>query len=250
MILKSNFQCFRDGLKIKGVQYRPNGENLKIIIVSHGFMANMLTTKYYAKHWAKLGYCAFAFDFNGGGLGSKSQGKTTDMSVLTEKEDLKAVIKYAKSLPYTDERSVTLMGCSQGGFVSALVAAELKNEIEKLILFYPALCIPDDARKGHMMFARFDPSNIPDKISCGPMMLGRKYVEDVINVDPYEIIGAYKGKVLIVHGTRDAVVDMKYIEKANKTYENSILKIIDRGTHMFVGSADKKAIEIVKNFLK
>ena len=37
------------------------------------------------------------------------------------------------------------MGCSQGGFVSALVAAKNNFPIEKLVLFYPALCIPDDA---------------------------------------------------------------------------------------------------------
>lgn len=123
------------------MEYRPNGENLKIIIDSHGFIANMLTIKYYAK----LGYCSFAFYFNGGVLGSKSQGKTTDMSVLMKKEDLKAVITYAKALTYTDENSVTLMDCSQGGFVSALAGAEHKYDIEKLILFYLTLCIPDDA---------------------------------------------------------------------------------------------------------
>lgn len=250
MIQKDKFECFRDNLKIKGVLYKPQGDNLKIIIVSHGFMANMATTKYYAKHWAKMGYCAFAFDFNGGGLASKSSGKTTDMSVMSEVEDLKSVIEYAKSLSYTNEKSVTLMGCSQGGFVSALVAAQLKEQIEKLILFYPALCIPDDARKGKMMFAKFDPNNIPDKITCGPMILGRKYVEDVIDLDPYSVIGNYKGQVLIVHGTNDDVVDMKYVQKAHQTYQNSILKIIDKGTHMFVGKADKEAIKAVKEFLK
>lgn len=33
----------------------------------------------------------------------KSDGKTTDMSVLTEVEDLIAVIEYVSSLEYTDE---------------------------------------------------------------------------------------------------------------------------------------------------
>lgn len=248
-IEKIKFECLRDNLKIKGVIYKPYGNNLKIIIVSHGFMANMMTTKYYARHWAKMGYCALAFDFNGGGIGSKSSGKTTDMSVFTEVEDLKAVINYAKSLPYTDENSVTLMGCSQGGFVSAITAAQLQEQIEKLILFYPALCIPDDARSGKMMFAKFDTANIPQRIACGPMTLGKCYVQDVINIDPYPIITRYKGPVLIVHGTSDAVVGMDYITKAHKLYENSKLVIIEKGTHMFVGRADKKAIKAVEKFL-
>lgn len=248
-IEKVNFECFRDNLKIKGVIYKPCGNNLKIIIVSHGFMANMMTTKYYARHWARMGYCALAFDFNGGGIGSKSSGKTTDMSVFTEVEDLKAVINYAKSLPYTDENSVTLMGCSQGGFVSAITAAQLQDKIEKLILFYPALCIPDDARSGKMMFAKFDPDNIPQRIPCGPMTLGKRYVQDVVDLDPYQIITRYKGPVLIVHGTSDAIVNLDYAVKAQKLYENSKLVIIEKGTHMFVGRADKKAIKAVEKFL-
>lgn len=47
----------------------------------------------------------------------------------------------------------------QRGFVSSLVAAKWKDRISKLVLFYPALCIPDDARAGKMMFAKFDPQN-------------------------------------------------------------------------------------------
>lgn len=58
------------------------------------------------------------------------------------------------------------MGCSQGGFVSGMTAAQLKEQIRGLIMFYPALCIPDDARKGHMMFSEFDPQNIPDTFRC------------------------------------------------------------------------------------
>ena len=40
-----------------------------------------------------------------------------DMSVMTEMKDLKAVIDYAESLPYTDADRLVLMGCSQGGLV-------------------------------------------------------------------------------------------------------------------------------------
>ena len=119
----------------------------------------------------------------------------------------------------------------------------MKDKISKLILFYPVFCIPDDARAGKMMFAKFDPNNIPDTIKCGPMKLGRCYVEDVININPYDEIGGFSGDVLIVHGTKDKIVNMKYIERAYQTYlkenaDNStqskvVLKIIDGGKHMF-----------------
>ena len=171
---ESVFECNRGDLTIRGTEYRPEGENLPVAIVCHGFMAWQDTVRQYAKELARMGYCAYCFDFCGGSVmkKGKSDGETTDMSVLTEVQDLEAVITYVQSLPYTGSE-LLLMGCSQGGFVSALVAAKHPELVNKLVLFYPALCIPDDARAGKMMFAKFDPKNIPECINCGPMKLGR-----------------------------------------------------------------------------
>ena len=37
VITEAPFQCVRDGLTIRGTEYRPAGENLPIAIASHGF---------------------------------------------------------------------------------------------------------------------------------------------------------------------------------------------------------------------
>ena len=74
------------------------------------------------------------------------------MSVLTEKEDLKAVIEFLKARSEINEKCLFLLGASQGGFVSLLTAAELKEEIRALVLYFPALCIPDDWRKEYPEF--------------------------------------------------------------------------------------------------
>lgn len=254
-ITKSLFSCQRDGLTIRGTEYRPQGDMLPIAIISHGFMANQKTVQHYAKLLAEMGYAAFIFDFNGGCvIMGKSDGKTTDMSVLTETRDLEAVIEYAKSLPYTDRDRVLLMGCSQGAFVSALVAAEQKDLISRLVLFYPALCIPDDARAGKMMWAKFDPKDPPELIRCGPMKLGRCYVEDVVSMDPFKEIRGYPGPVLIVHGTKDKIVHKRYAERAYETYRAGdekapvTLRMIEGGTHGFSKTHDKIAIEELKCF--
>ena len=218
-------------------------------------MANQMTVKHYAQHLAKMGYAAFCFDFCGGCvMMGKSDGKTTDMSVLTEVSDLCAVIDYAKKLEYTDTANILLMGCSQGGLVSALTAARLKNEVKKLVLFYPALCIPDDARSGKMMWAEFDPNNIPETIKCGPMKLGRCYAEDVVKMDPFEEIKGYEGDVLIVHGTADKIVNMRYVQQAMETYRADpyarkvIYYAIEGGRHMFSKRHDTIAIEYLRLF--
>ena len=252
---KSLFSCQRDGLTLRGTEYRPEGEHLPIAIVCHGFMANQKTVQHYAKMLARLGYAAYCFDFSGGCvMMGKSDGKTTDMSVLTECKDLKAVVDYAKGLPYTNAEDVTLMGCSQGGFVSALVASDLKQQVKKLVLFYPALCIPDDARAGKMMFAKFDPKNLPEVIKCGPMKLGKCYAADVMDMDPFAEIKGYTGDVLIVHGTADKIVHTSYAKRAYEAYLSREtgtvkLRLIDGGGHMFSKKHDVLAMDELNRFL-
>lgn len=244
-ITESTFECKRDGLTIRGTVYRPKGDHLPIAIVCHGFMAWQDSVKHYAAFLAEMGYAAFTFDFCGGSvMCGKSDGKTTEMSVLTETKDLEAVIEYVRNLSYTDSEKILLMGCSQGGFVSALVAAKNSFPIEKLVLFYPALCIPDDARAGKMMIVRFDPQNVPDTFRCGPMKLGRCYAMDVMQMDAFAEIKNYAGRVCIVHGTKDKIVDVSYAKRAAEAYKSTMpigmqeskrvqLHFIDGGGHMF-----------------
>lgn len=259
-ITESTFECKRDGLTIRGTNYRPKGDHLPIAIVCHGFMAWQDSVKHYAAFLAEMGYAAFTFDFCGGSaMCGKSDGKTTEMSVLTETKDLEAVIEYVRTLSYTDSEKILLMGCSQGGFVSALVAAKNNFPIEKLVLFYPALCIPDDARAGKMMMVRFDPQNVPDTFRCGMMKLGRCYAMDVMQMDAFAEIKNYAGRVCIVHGTKDKIVDVSYANRAAEAYKSTMpigmqeskrvqLHFIDGGGHMFSKKHDVIAMKLLKEF--
>ena len=251
----STFECARDGLTIRGTEYRPQGENLPVAIVCHGFMAWQDTVRQYAKELARQGYCAFTFDFCGGSVGNrgKSDGKTTDMSVLTEVQDLESVIAYTRSLSYTGDH-LLLMGASQGGFVSALTASKHPTEVNKLALLYPALCIPDDARAGKMMFAKFDPNNIPEIVDCGPMKLGRRYVADVVHMDPYQEITGYTGPVLLIHGTKDRIVNISFSQQAEEAYKaagaNIAYKVIPDGAHGFNKKHDAMALQYLRSFVE
>ena len=221
-MMHREFTCQRGQIRLRSSAFRPaEGERFPIAVVSHEFMANRLFTMRYAKLLASLGYAAFCFDFSGGCIVGGSQGKTTEMTVFTEMEDLKAVIRYAKSQPYTDPDRLLLMGCSQGGLVTALTAAELGGQVEAIILFYPALSIPDDARKGSMILAKFDPKHIPETMRCGPIKLGKGYAASVMELDPFSVIPAYRGDVLIVHGGADNLVDISYSKRAYDAYRTS-----------------------------
>lgn len=252
-IRQSAFICRRDGLTIRGTEYRPEGENLPIAVVCHGFMAYADTVRQYAIALAQMGYAAYCFDFCGGSVAmGKSDGKTTDMSVLTEVEDLKAVIAFAKAQPYTGDAGLTLMGCSQGGFVCALTGAVEQTGAQRLILFFPALCIPDNAREGRMLKAKFDPANVPETFFCGPMRLGRRYPMDVMDMDAFEAIAGFEGDVLIVHGTADRIVDIAYSERALEVYRRTArsaqLVRMDGAGHVFSRAQDAEAIAHIRAF--
>lgn len=240
-IEKREFSCYRDDLEIRGSIFLPvecDNDSLPIAVVCHEFMANRLFSFPYAYTLAQNGYAAFCFDFNGGGFFSQSDGKSVDMSVLTEKEDLKAVLDFAKNQTYTQKSDILLMGCSQGGLVCSLTAAELDDEISGLILQYPALSIPDDARKGSMIKARFDPDHIPDKLNCGPMKLGKQYVTDVIDMDIYQSLVGYTGNVFLIHGDADTLVDISYSKEAYQAYQENgadvEFKTINGAGHIFI----------------
>lgn len=223
-------------------------EKAPLIIMSHGFLGNENQLVKYANVLARLGYVVLTFDFNGGGPKSTSSGKSIDMTVLTEKADLLAVIKYAESLDYIDKNNITLMGFSQGGFVSAMTAAGLNNSVKQLVLFYPALCIPDDARRGKMLVMSFNPQNIPPVICKEPMIVGRDYALTAQKLDAYKEISGYTGRTLIIHGTSDKAVNIEYSRKAKSVYKNLVYKEIEGADHGFTDADEEEALRTLINF--
>ena len=246
---KTAFSCLRGNLTIRGFAFGEPAPGKPAVIVSHGFLANQSTTRDYAVALAEEGFLTFTFDFNGGGLGSQSDGKSVDMTVLTEKADLLAVVEAVRAQYHP--ASVSLMGCSQGGFVSALAAKALGAEaIARLVLFYPALCIPDDARKGHMMVYRFDPKSVPDVLGRLPMKLGGDYARAVMDMDPFEEIKGYGGPVLLVHGTEDGIVNISYARRAKDCFADCEYHEIAGGGHGFSGKHGEEVTQILRAFMK
>lgn len=253
-IEKREFSCYRGDMKIRGTVFMPAGQtDLPMAVVCHEFMTNRLFSYPYAMTLAKSGYAAFCFDFCGGGIVCGSAGDSRDMSVLTEIEDLKAVIAFAKEQSYTSDEPLLLMGCSQGGLVAALTAAELPEEIGGLILQYPALLIPDAARKGEMLWMSFDPDNVPEEMRSGPMRIGRQYATDVMDIDTLPTITRYTGKVLILHGDKDTLVNISGSQAAAEAYEAAgadvRFQIIPGGKHIFLNPEHiKMAVNSISEF--
>lgn len=244
------FSIYSHSNTLRGIIIKPKNAvyPCKTAIVSHGFASNLTITSPYAKTLVKAGYVTVLFDFcmSGSGL---SSGNSKGMSVLTEKENLNDLLYYVKRLPYVDEKNIVLAGCSQGGLVSALSAAENRDDVKALLLYYPAFCIPDDARRGHMITAKFAPDHVPETFHAATVKLGRKYVEDAASLDPYKEILPFEKPVLIVHGIEDTLVNIDYSRRAQKEYKNCTLVEV-HGDHGFIKKGFKASSRATLKFLK
>jgi len=231
--------------KIYGVLYRPEGlEKAPVVIISHGYGGTHAFGIPYAKALSPLGYAVYAYDFCGGGNNSRSDGKTSDMSLCSERADLAAVIAGLRSLDYIDEDHVILIGESQGGMISALSAADHKDLIDKLVLIYPALCIQDDWFKTYPKG-----SDVPETFDFWGVTLGRGFIECLYDLDVFGTLEKYEGPVRIFHGDKDATVPLSYSERAQKAYKNASLTVLPGEGHGFSPNGQAQVIEAVKAFL-
>jgi uncharacterized protein len=229
-----------------GISYLPeNIEKCPIVIFSHGFNGNSTNFEQNSEYLASNGIATFCFDFCGGSVNSKSDLKTTEMTLFTEKEDLCAVIKTIKTWENIDDRNIFLFGASQGGVISALVAEELIEDIKGLLLLFPAFCIPDDWNK---RFPTID--SIPDIYDLWGVPLGRVFFEMIHDYDIFEHIGNYNKKVIIFHGDQDEIVPLEYGVKAANLYRNSFIEVFPKEGHGFSETGNIKVLEMTYDFVQ
>ncbi|MBR6173475.1 MAG: alpha/beta hydrolase [Eubacterium sp.] len=233
----------KNGYRIRGNVYRPDTDEEKkypTVIFSHGFGSNYRELQHHGITFAEAGINCVFYDFCGGGLMSLSDGHMQEMTVLTEAEDLQAVIREILKQPYVDQEAFFLMGESMGGFVSAYAAALLQNLVIGLILWYPAFVIPDDSR------ARFDRNDN----TCMGHILSPDFNRTAMDIDIYGSMPAFRKPVLIIHGDQDPVVPLSYSERADMLYPDSRLVIMKGAGHGFDGEDSRRAGEISAEFVK
>lgn len=232
--------------KIYGRMYTPQKEGVyPAVIMCHGY--NGVGTDFVKEctYFAQNGYIAYAFDFCGGSGRSRSSGKSTDMTIFTEKEDLVAVFKHIKELSNVDSEHVFLHGGSQGGLVAALAAEELADEVKGLMLYFPAFNIPYDWTNMHP-----DVNKIPEVIPWWGLDLGREFAVSIHGYKTFEHIGSYSKNVLILYGAKDAIVQRSYMDKAKEVYKNCELIVYPNEGHGFTPAGVDKAKEELLNFMK
>ena len=248
--------------KIYGKAYIPDGTGrYPLVIFSHELGKNHESGVPYAERLAASGYAVYTFDYCGGTVfcnwkgevvrPRRSSGKTTDASLVTWIEDLKAVTAAAKNWAFVDPKKIFLAGGSQGAVSSALTACRDRQLDDKLgiaglILLYPPLDLPE---RMHSLFHTKE--QIPESFDLfnGWIMLGRGYADDIWDYDVYRELAEYTKPVLILHGDKDDVVDISVSEEAVSIIPDCRFCRICGGRHGFKGQAFEEACSRMLDFL-
>ncbi len=234
-----------DGDTIYGVALIPDIDNKKfpLVVLSHGLGGSHINLFEYGEYLASRGIATYLFDFTK--TGNLSTGDVSKMSILTEVVDLNNILNDAKRWDFVDSNKIILMGVSQGGLVSSIVAKQNEKSVKGLILCYPAFSIPETIHKKYK-----DITNLSDVNNFEWTMVGKKYITDMWNYDINSNIFPYKNKVLILHGDLDTTVPIRYSELAKDLYKDCDLIVIHRASHIFNGTSFDEAINHIMNYLK
>lgn len=218
------------------------GEKSPVVIFSHTFGGNGTDNRRMQRILIAGGIAVCSFDFRGGSgyKSGRSRGDMRSMSVFTQKDDLDVVIDLVQEQEGIDPDRIYLLGASQGGFVSALVASNRPQDIRGLFLVYPAMCIPEEAKQRYSSL-----EEVPDEIELMGLKIGKTYYQYLLDYNFEEEIRKYKGKVFIFHGDQDEIADISYSKQAAKMYDNAKLYVMRGEGHGF----SKKVQRMLSRFI-
>ena len=249
-IEESEVEIESHGLTLRGILTVPvtDAEKIPVAVLTHGFNANYSDMDQIAEALGKNGIASVRFNLTGCG---NSDGEYVDVTFTSEKEDVLAALAFAKSLDFADTDNLFLIGKSQGGFDSALASIDCEDEINALILWYPAICIPDDFKAGRVQFVPFDPENIPETLDfMGMFEVSREFIEEGMSIDPLEDFTVFQKDVLIIHGTADQIVNYDYAVALADAYPHAEFITIEGGGHGFSGEGLMTALDATVAFVQ
>lgn len=234
-----------NGKKINGKLYSPVKDGKSpAVILSHGYNGGHSNYENEGKYFASKGFISYAFDFCGGSSWSTSSGSSVEMTVFTERADLVDVFDYISLMEQVDTGRIFLLGASQGGFVTTLAAEERADKVRALVLYYPALNIPDDWRGRYP-----NVDEIPEITDFWGVKLGKEFFTSIHDFYPFETINKFEKDVLIFQGDQDYIVSVSVAEKTAALYDNSELIVFPGQGHGFSPDVSETAMEHALGFM-
>lgn len=223
-------------LTLRGMLHTPDNvsEKIPVVCIFHGFTGTKVEPHFIfvklSRRLEKAGIASVRFDFGGSG---ESDGDFRDMTILTELEDAKAILDYAKSLTFADPERIGVVGLSMGGAVASLLAGDRKEDVAALCLWAAA------GNLGELIVQDRTPDELRILRSTGCFdmhgnVIGAGFLDAALELDIFQKAASYDKRVLLIHGDKDQSVPYEVSERYLEIYgSRADLHTISGGDHTF-----------------
>ena len=247
-----------DGLRLCGIFSEPNNKTRKCIVLCHG-IGNVDKDEdgifvQLSQALAIMGFGVFRFDFRGQG---ESEGKQIDMTITGEKRDLESAVNFLKEKGYI---YFGILGASFAGGAVSLYARENSNIVKALVLWnalidYSSIINPVTkwGKKywGRPAFDRAEQFGFTE-IGTSKYKAGKKLMDEIKILKPFEELISLDLPILFVHGDRDTYIPYSDSVKYSSLMKNAKLETIHGAEHGFNGNPKdaKKVNEVTIKFFQ
>jgi uncharacterized protein len=249
-----------DTTKLCGIWHLPKEKTDKVVILAHGITVDKDEKGIFidlADELAKKGFAVFRFDFRGHG---ESTGKSTEMTIQGEIEDLNAAVNLVSEKGY---KKVGLLGASFGGGISTLYASENQEKLTCLCLWNPVLNYEHTFLNPTVLWIKevkdrlkkdFDEKGWSE-LGSRKFKIGKELFDEMKTFSPYEELKKINIPTCIIHGDCDTKVpfedSVKYFN--NLTGEKEFIKFegSEHGFHEepFHSKAITETVKFFEKFL-
>jgi len=240
MTVTKIFITNKSGMKLAGVWSIPKQPTDKAIILAHGITGDKDEVGIFtdlANLLKRNNFAVFRFDFRAHG---ESTGRSVDMTITGEMEDVKAALNEVKNRGY---KNIGLLGASFGGGISALFVSDYQTEFKCLCLWNPTLnyyhCYLSPTKTSIRKFKAHIKNEVAKQgwayLYGNTFKIGKALLEEMKYLSPYKALKKIGIPTVIIHGTKDKSVpyedSKKYINNLKGINEFVTIKGSGHGFH-------------------
>ena len=187
-----------------------------------------------ARELARNGIMVLRFDFRYSG---ESEGDFENMTLSDEISDGLKSIDYIISECNADPKRIGILGLSMGGAVGGVVAGSLGSKIKSCLLMNPVgrpfedICAIALSKNIHAAIFPVD---------YNAFLFGKRFFDDLKNVNPLEEIKTAQCPVLIINGSEDKSVSptrsKEYFDTITNNGGSAELFVVEGADHVFTSN--------------
>lgn len=224
-----------NGRILRGMFHRP-AEPIPcpVAVIYHGFTGQRMEPHFIfvklSRALAAAGLASVRCDFGGSG---ESDGEFEEMTFSGEVAEAKAILAYARALPFADPSRVFLVGLSMGGAIASVVAGDEPDRVRAIALWAAAGNMPELMALRQTTEAKAA-MTAAGRLDIGGHWLGAGFLEDILGWDIYARAAGFRGRALLLHGDGDQTVPLAASERYLEIYgDRAELRVIPGADHTF-----------------